>query len=196
MKTLRFVLASSSQRRIEILSWLGLNFEVCPHKYHEPKIKNHCEPEKFVIQIAENKAKSLKEDYKDYIIIGCDTIVVLGNEIIGKPQNKKEAEVILRKLSNTKHKVLSGLCLYYPKKSLIFSGVEESIVYTNKLSEKQIKILSAKHLDKAGSYAVQQKNDRFVKKIIGCYYNVVGFPLKLFLDLYSKLILKLSERKM
>jgi len=193
MNPLKIVLASSSDRRKEILSKLSFNFIVDNHTYDEPKIKNHHNVKNFVKQVAEAKALSLKEKYKDAIIIGCDTIVVLNNEIIGKPKDDNEAEEILTKLSGTKHKVLSGLCLYYPKKNLKVSGVEESTVYTNKLTQQQIKNLAKKHLDKAGAYAVQEKNDKFVKKIVGDYYNVVGFPVKLFLKLYSKIVNKILQ---
>jgi septum formation protein len=193
MNPLKIVLASASDRRKEILSKLSFNFIVDNHTYDEPKIKKHHNVKNFVKQIAEAKALSLKEKYKDAIIIGCDTIVVLNNEIIGKPKDVEEAEEILTKLSGTKHKVLSGLCLYYPKKNLIVSGVEESTVYTNELTQQQIKNLAKKHLDKAGAYAVQEKNDKFVKKIVGDYYNVVGFPVKLFLKLYSKIVNKILQ---
>ena len=193
MKELKLVLASSSERRIEILSKLGFKFITDNHSYDEPKIKSHHDVKSFVRQVAEKKAFSLKEKYKnkDAIIISCDTIVVLNNEIIGKPKDEKDAEEILAKLSNTKHIVLSGLCLFYPKKNIVLSDVEESIVYTNELTKQQIKKLAKKHLDKAGAYAVQEKEDKFVKKIVGDYYNVVGFPVKLFLKLYSEMINKI-----
>ncbi len=192
---LKFILASLSPRRKQLLSSLGIKFKVVSHLYNEPKIKNHTSAKKFVQQIAINKAKSIKEKYKDYVIISADTIVVLNNEIIGKPKDYKEAEEILKKLSATKHKVYTGICLYYPSKKILLSGVEESIVYTNKLSKEKIKILSKRHLDKAGAYGIQHKNDKFVKKIVGDYYNVVGFPVELFLDLYKKLIQKIFIKK-
>ena len=188
---LKFILASNSMRRKQILSSLGIKFVSIPHRYQEPKIKNYHSPKKFVEEIAINKAKSLKEEYNDYVIISADTIVFLNNEIVGKPKNPKEAEEILKKLSNTKHKVYTGICLYYPKKDIILSDVEESTVFTYKLEEKKIKELAKKHLDKAGAYAVQEKNDKFVKKIIGDYYNVVGFPVFKFLNLYKKLLIKI-----
>lgn len=181
------ILASNSSRRIEILSKLGFKFKVVSHKFDEPEINNHPVPEKFVEQVAIKKAKSVAKSFKDNIIISADTIVVLGNEIIGKPKNKNDAVKILSKLINTKHKVYTGICLYYPKKKIIVSGVEKSVVYTKKLTLAQIKNIAGKHLDKAGAYAVQEKNDKFVKKIIGDYYNVVGFPIKMFLRLYLKL---------
>jgi len=188
---LKFILASNSMRRKQILSSLGIKFVSIPHRYQEPKIKNYHSPKKFVEEIAINKAKSLKEEYNDYVIISADTIVFLNNEIVGKPKNPKEAEEILKKLSNTKHKVYTGICLYYPKKDIILSDVEESTVFTYKLEEKKIKELAKKHLDKAGAYAVQEKNDKFVKKIIGDYYNAVGFPVFKFLNLYKKLLIKI-----
>lgn len=144
MKKLRIVLASSSERRKEILSKLGFDFIIDPHRYKEPKIKNHPKPEVFVKKIAEQKVLSLKEKYKNAIMIGCDTIVVLNNEIIGKPKDVKEAEEILTKLSGTKHKVLSGLCLFFTNDKLLLSDVEESVVYTNKLTQQQIKTIAKK----------------------------------------------------
>ncbi|MEN3014032.1 MAG: nucleoside triphosphate pyrophosphatase [Endomicrobiia bacterium] len=190
----KLVLASSSQRRKEILSLLGFNFSIDKHKFNEPKVRFHNSPSKFVEKIAVEKAKSVAKFYKDKIIIAADTIVVLnGKEIIGKPQDELDAQNILRKLSGTKHEVLSGLCLIYPKKKLLLSGVEKSIVFTRKLSETEIRKISKKHLDKAGAYAVQEKKDRFVKKIIGDYYNVVGFPVFLFLKLYRELLIKIKK---
>lgn len=190
-----FVLASSSSRRIEILKSLGFNFKVVPHRYIEPKVKIHPLPKKFVEDIAIKKAKSLAKEYKNCVIIGVDTIVVLKNEIIGKPKDVAEAKYILTKLSGTKHKVLSGICLFYPEKKVLLSGVEISTVWTYKLKKKQIEKLAPKHLDKAGAYAVQQKNDKFVKKIVGDYYNVVGFPVNLFLELYKNLIQNIFLKK-
>ncbi|MEM4368304.1 MAG: Maf family protein [Candidatus Anstonellales archaeon] len=189
----KIVLASSSQRRKEILDLLGFKFIIDNHKFNEPRINYHSSPKKFVENIAIKKAKSIAVYHKDKIIIAADTIVVLGKHIIGKPKDEKDAQQILKRLSNTKHKVLSGLCLYFPKKRVLVSGVEESIVYTNKLSDKKIKEISKKHIDKAGAYAVQEKNDKFVKKIVGDYYNVVGFPVVLFLDLYKKLLKKIKK---
>ncbi len=188
----KLVLASSSERRKEILSLLGFNFIVDSHKFDEPKLDTYPFPKKFVEKVAINKAKSVAKYHKNKIIVAADTIVVFKNRIIGKPKDEKEAEEILRTLSNTKHKVLSGLCIYYPAKKVLLSGVEESTVYTNKLSEQKIKQIAKKHLDKAGAYAVQEKSDKFVKKIVGDYYNVVGFPVYLFLDLYKKLLKKIK----
>lgn len=191
-KPLKFVLASESPRRKELLSYLGIKFVSTKHFYNEPrKIKTISHPAKFVQHLAIKKAESVKKKFFDYIIISADTMVVLGKELIGKPKDVCEARKILSKLSGTKHKVYTGICLYYPIKNLKFCDYEVSTVYTRNLSKKEICDLSTKHLDKAGAYAVQEKNDRFVKKIVGDYYNVVGFPIKLFLKLLDKMIKKI-----
>ncbi|MCS7227868.1 MAG: Maf family nucleotide pyrophosphatase, partial [Endomicrobia bacterium] len=179
---------------IEILSMLGFNFKVVSHRFKEPKIRNHPSPEKFVEQVAIKKAKSIAKKWKNKVIISADTVVVLNNEIIGKPEDEADAVKILTKLAGTRHKVYTGVCLYYPAKKILVSSVESSVVYTRKLTFNQIKKLASKHLDKAGAYAVQQKNDKFVKKIVGDYYNVVGFPIKLFLKLYCQLYNKLLTK--
>lgn len=192
---LELILASESARRIEILSMLGFRFKVCKHKFNEPKVRNHPRPDKFVENLAISKAKSVADEYKNKIIVAADTIVVLNKQIIGKPKDVDDAINILKKLSGTKHEVYTGVCIYYPAMKILTSGVEVSTVYTNKLSVDEIKRIAPKHLDKAGAYAVQEKGDRFVKKIIGDYYNVVGFPVGLFLELYHKFWQKLLQRK-
>ncbi|MCX7941248.1 MAG: Maf family protein, partial [Endomicrobia bacterium] len=176
-----------------ILSLLGFNFIVDTHKFKEPYVDFHKSPKKFVEEVAINKAKSVANFHKDKIIVAADTIVVLGKKIIGKPKNVEDAKRILKLLSNTRHKVLSGLCIYYPIKKVLVSGVEESLVYTNKMPDEKIQLIASKHLDKAGAYAVQEKGDKFVRKIVGDYYNVVGFPVYLFLDLYKKLLIKVKK---
>ena len=187
---LKFVLASESPRRKKLLSSIGIKFVSTKHCYKEPKkIRTVSHPAKFVQHLALKKAQSVQKKFKDYIIISADTIVVLRKEFIGKPNNVSHAKQILSQLSGTKHKVYTAICLLYPKKNLKFCDYDVSTVYTRKLSKQEIEIFSKKHLDKAGAYAVQEKNDAFVKKIVGDYYNVVGFPIHLFL----KLLLKMFE---
>lgn len=189
---IKFVLASESPRRKKLLSSLGVKFVSTKHLYKEPtKIKTVSCPSNFVRLLATKKALSVKQKFKDFIIISADTIVVLNKELIGKPDNPEHAKKILTKLSGTRHKVYTGICLLYPKKNIKICDYEVSTVYTRKLSKEEIIKFSKKHLDKAGAYAVQEKNDAFVKKIDGDYYNVVGFPVKLFIVLLSKLLSKI-----
>ena len=193
---INFVLASESPRRKRLLSAIGIKFISTKHCYKEPtEIKTIKEPAKFVKHLAIKKAESVQKKFKDYIIISADTIVVLNKELIGKPDNVEHAKQILSKLSGTMHKVYTGICLLYPKKNLKFCDNDVSTVYTRKLSEKEIHDFSKKHLDKAGAYAVQEKNDAFVKKIDGDYYNVVGFPIKLFIKLLFKMYEQIGKIK-
>ncbi|MFQ3675108.1 MAG: Maf family protein, partial [Endomicrobiia bacterium] len=187
-------LASESPRRSEILSKLGIKFISTKHLYNEPRIiKKVSSSAKFVKHLAIKKAQSVQKKFCNKIIISADTIVVLNKELIGKPRDVFHARKILKKLSGTKHKVYTGICLLYPKENLKFCGYEVSTVYTRKLSEEEIYDLSKKHLDKAGAYAVQEKDDAFVKKIVGDYYNVVGFPVKLFKKLFNKLLKEVKK---
>lgn len=186
---MQLILASESPRRKQILSSLGLKFICIKHLYKEPKkLKKISHPAEFVSHLALKKAQSVVKKFPDSIIISADTIVVLGNEIIGKPKNEKEAEEILTKLSGTKHKVYTGLCILWKNENICLCDYDVSTVYTRRLSKQEIEILSKKHLDKAGAYAIQEKKDAFVKKIVGDYYNVVGFPVELFIKLLSKVI--------
>ncbi len=191
-----FVLASSSERRINILKKLGIDFVQVAHKLNEQKVfkssKKYEDYGKLVEKVALQKAFSIKDKYRNCVIISADTIVVLDDTVIGKPRNVFHAMEILRKLRNTKHKVYTGLVLVYTddRKMFVTKGYSCSTVFTRTLTEDEIKEFAKKHLDKAGAYAVQEENDKFVKRIIGDYYNVVGFPVYLFLKLLAELILK------
>jgi septum formation protein len=124
---------------------------------------------------------------KNGIVITADTIVVLDKEIIGKPKNKKDAEKILKKLSGKTHAVYTGFAIYNSQKSNVLVEYEKTMVTFRKLTTKEIKdyILSGSPMDKAGAYGIQDDFGAvFVRKINGCYYNVVGLPLS---KLYSSL---------
>ncbi|MBQ3834348.1 MAG: septum formation protein Maf [Elusimicrobia bacterium] len=169
---MNIILASASPRRIELLKKWGLKFDICPSSIDErTKLKR---PSSIVKYLSYQKAKSIKEKYPESIVIGSDTIVVLNGEILGKPKNKKDSERIIRELNGSLHRVYTGVSILSDKKEIIFYDVAK--VKMQKLSEEELKKLFGKHMDKAGSYAVQDKDDCFVKKIYGDYYTVVGLP--------------------
>jgi len=179
---MKLILASASPQRKKILKEAGYKFEIVHPKISEKlRSKN---PVKIVESLALKKAKAIS---CQGIIIGADTIVVLGGEIIGKPKNKNEAIKILRKLSGSKHFVYTGVAILdiVNKKQVV--DYEKTEVQFRKLSEKNIKNVCGKYLDKAGAYSIQSKDDRFVKNIKGDYLNVVGFPLKKFQKMLKKL---------
>ncbi|MDD5688175.1 MAG: Maf family protein [Elusimicrobia bacterium] len=178
----KFILASSSPRRKEILSDAGYKFKIAHPKISEDiSFKN---PVKIVKGLALKKAKAVN---LKGIIIGADTIVVLKGEIIGKPRDKEEAKEILTKLSNSKHYVYTGVAILDTNIKRQIVDYEKTEVQFKKLSKEDIEFACSKHLDKAGAYSVQEKNDFFVKSIKGDYLNVVGFPLKKFKDMLKKL---------
>jgi septum formation protein len=137
------------------------------------------------------KSRKVAENYKNEIVIGADTIVVLGKEILGKPGNEKEAIKFLTMLSNKKHIVYTGFNIIDTKSGKEIFDFEKTTVHFRKLLLEEIKYYVRNHkpFDKAGSYGIQDDfGCLFIEKITGDYYNVVGLPLvKLFISLQELL---------
>lgn len=180
----KIILASQSPRRIKLLKKWGLCFDIIPSTIKEKII--HKRPSAIVKSLSYQKAKSVKKDYPGAIVIGADTIVVLNGKIVGKPKNKQHSIQILNELNGSLHKVYTGVSILTDNKEIVFYDAAK--VKMQKLSNEKLKTLFGKHMDKAGSYAVQDKDDCFVKKIYGDYYTVVGMP-------YIKLKKKLKKFK-
>ncbi len=179
---MRLVLASSSPRRKEILRKIGFTFEV-----FYPSVKeslNFSDLEESLKNLARRKAKQAKKYFPESLIISADTIVLFKGRVLGKPSGEKEAFETLRMLSGQWHEVISALCLILPE-GKEKTGVEKSRVKFRSLSDEEIKsyLNSGEPFDKAGAYGIQGKASLFVEKIEGCYFNVVGFPLGLFVKL-------------
>lgn len=187
-KNKRIILASASPRRKEILKSLGIRFSVI-----FPSIKESSSfkrPHLIVKDLARKKALAVAkklyaaaQDVQNTIIIAADTLVVYRDLIIGKPKSYKHAIKILLKLSGTRHRVYTGLAILDLASRKLLCDYEVSVIKMRKLSLQEIKMVSKRHLDKAGAYAVQEKNDAFVEKIEGDYFNVVGLPVKLLLKM-------------
>lgn len=179
----KIVLASESPRRRELLSSLDMNYITSNANIEE--IFDPALPiEEAVQQVAFQKANAVASQHPNDIIIGADTIVVINNEILGKPRDDEEAYLMLSKLSGQTHEVYSGVCLIHDGISETF--VEKTKVTFYPLDEELIKryIQSKEPRDKAGAYGIQGKGSILVKEIQGDYYNVVGLPLG---ALYRKL---------
>lgn len=170
--TNKIILASASERRINLLKEWGLKFKIYPSNINEVSV--YKKPSFIVKDIALQKAKNIQHQFKDSIIISADTIVVLNGKIIGKPQSKKHSDEILRELNGSLHKVYTGVTILKDEKKVVFYDVAK--VKMQKLSNDKLYNLIGKHMDKAGAYAVQDRNDCFVKKIYGDYFTVVGLP--------------------
>lgn len=178
----KFVLASESARRKILLSNFGLKFKIAPSSIEE--VFNPKESiTKNVKRIALEKAISVSTKYSKEIIISADTIVVLNKKILGKPKNKIDAIKMLKSLSGKKHIVYTAFAILNSKTLKHVVKIEKTFVTFNNLEKKLIVsyVLTGSPMDKAGAYGVQDDFGAvFVKKINGCYNNVVGFPLQLF----------------
>ena len=176
---MEIILASASPRRKEILYNAGYNFKVIPSKYDE-KISNEIYSTSLVENCAKNKAKEVYKNNKNALIIASDTVVVIDNKILGKPNNKQEAINMLLNLSDKEHFVASSICLIYEDRILL--DTQKTFVTFRKLTQEDIEkyIEEKKPFDKAGSYGIQDENFNFATKITGDLDNVIGFPMKLF----------------
>ena len=169
------ILKSSSPRRIELLTEMGVTFIQKAFDVDESMDKS-LTPEENVKNVALRKVLVNKEEYKDYIQIGCDTIVVLDNKIYGKPKDEINAKEILNELSGKTHKVISGLAVIY--KDLVYNLYVTSYVTFKKLSDEDIdKYIETKEcFGKAGAYAIQGIGKCLIEKYEGSLNNIIGLP--------------------
>lgn len=182
-------LASQSPRRHEILTNLGITFK--PLKsFYEEKLSDvsSLPPEEMVAKLASLKAVHAARTVSEGLVIGADTIVVQGDNILGKPDSKDQAEAMLRSLSGRRHRVITGIALMDLNENKTFWHAETTYVYFRELSAKEIELYlaSTEPYDKAGAYGIQGRAGLFVERIEGCYFNVVGFPVGAFRNLVCK----------
>ncbi|MEG0329834.1 MAG: Maf family protein [Longicatena sp.] len=174
--TKTIILASKSPRRKELLEDSGLSFRVQCEKTEEI-LDTTLSLEEAIKKIAYKKAKAVFIKHANAIVIGADTMVCLGSEVIGKPKDKEDACRILHLLSGKTHKVISGVAILSKETEIIFSQVTSVTFY--ELSEHLIQsyVHTLEPYDKAGAYGIQGKGKLFVKEIQGDYNNVVGLPI-------------------
>jgi len=179
---MKLILASSSPRRAEILRNAGFTFEIRAIQIDETALAGET-AHAMVARLAEAKARAAAAQVGfgagECIIVGADTTVELCGEILGKPRDSAHAREMLAKLSGRTHHVLTGIFLLRLPGGATQSAVENSAVTFAPLSEKEIDAYAAtgEPLGKAGAYAIQGLAGRFIPKIDGCYFNVVGLPL-------------------
>ncbi|OVE78403.1 septum formation protein Maf, partial [bacterium F11] len=152
-------------------------FRVIPSNLGET-FSRGLKPHQIVTYLAQKKAKDISRKFPRYLVLGADTIVFIDGKIIGKPRNKKHAIQILKKLSGAWQKVYTGVAFVWNGGRKVKAGYAVSRVKIRPLSSHDIKRAAVHHLDKAGAYAIQEKKDPFVEKIIGDYDNVVGLPIR------------------
>ena len=181
LKIPRLVLASASPRRSALLSQIGLTFEVRPSDIVEPPHNIHSNnPASEVTQkLALLKAAAVAQHFDDALIIGADTLVSLDGELLGKPTDDADAFKMLTRLSGTCHEVVTGIALIDARTEREIVWSETTQVYFRELHGTEIDayIASGEASDKAGAYGIQGRGAVFVRRIEGCYFNVVGLPL-------------------
>jgi septum formation protein len=177
----RLILASDSPRRREILSRLGLAFEVIPAGLEEGTSEEVVEdPGSRAEALALAKARAVAQKHPEDLVLGADTLVCLGTRSFGKPRDEAEARQMLQALSGRSHRVVTGVALVGLSRGLEVAAYDETLVTFRKLSEREIASYasSGEPMDKAGAYAVQGKASLFVERVEGEYDTVVGLPLK------------------
>tara|TARA_Y100000022_G_scaffold197263_1_gene205477 strand:+ start:989 stop:1570 length:582 start_codon:yes stop_codon:yes gene_type:complete len=177
----KIILASSSPRRAEILNMIGINFRIIPSNIRE-KINDNIAKNKIAENLSRKKAEKISQKYPNDIIIGADTIVMSKEKIFGKPKDQNESKIMLKTLSGKSHKVITGVTLINQNIKIIKTFSEVTEVFVRKIPDNQINyyVENFNTLDKAGSYGIQEWFSVWIKKINGCFYNVMGLPASKF----------------
>lgn len=184
----RVILASASPRRTQLLDSAGLRFEVIPADIDEV-VQPGLAPQQVAAGLAQAKTAAIANRYPDAIVIGADTIVVLGidsanPEILGKPADRSEAAQMLSQLQGREHAVVTGYCIKH-----LAAGKETVSSVTSRVQFKALSPLEIEHyidtgepMDKAGSYGIQEVGAFLIREVRGSYTNVVGLPLAEVID--------------
>lgn len=175
------ILASTSPRRTEILTLGKIKHQVVAPLVKEV-IHEDLTPTEVVQSLAIQKANDVFKRYPNDVIIGADTVVVIDNEILGKPKDEQDAIKMLTKLSNRTHLVITGVAIYTKDVKETFCNITE-VTFDEMTKDDILDYIHSDNVyDKAGSYAIQASIAKFIKKIDGDYYNVMGLPLS---DVYK-----------
>jgi septum formation protein len=178
------ILASASPRRRELLRWLGIPFRVLPGNAQEDIIDGR-EPEVLAQELAYKKALAAAPKVQRGLILGADTMVISGPEILGKPADIEQAYLMLKKLSGKKHRVVTGLSLLevpggHHREAAVVSEVAFRFLRDEEIWEY---IRTGEPLDKAGAYAIQGRGGALIAGISGCYTNIIGLPVPKLLEM-------------
>jgi septum formation protein len=192
---MKLILASASPRRKDLLRAAGFKFQARSSSV-EPPPRPGESPVAYARRAARAKALSVAAlAPSGALVLGADTVVVAGNQILGKPADAADAARMVRRLSGRVHRVVTGVCLVRAPRRVVALRHETTRVRFRKLSEAEIReyVESGEPLDKAGAYGIQGRASKFIRDIEGCYFNVVGLPVPLvyeMLKLFSDLVIE------
>ena len=172
----RFILASASPRRKEILENAGFTFDIIVSDVDE-NITEDLSPSETVEELAKRKALAVWEENKDAVVFGCDTVVAVDGKILGKPRDDDEAFDMIKMLSGKAHTVSTGVCICSSDKVSVFSNTTNVEFYP--LSDETIRsyVATGESRDKAGAYGIQGYGSVLIKEIKGDYFSVMGLPV-------------------
>jgi septum formation protein len=187
------VLASRSSAREHLLRQTGIRFKVTPSTIPEDGIGPASEEQ--IKNLALTKARDVASRIKNSIVIGADTVIIHRRKMIGKPRNSTEARKILKRLNGSVHCVVTGIAVVDATTGKEATACVKTSVEMKRMSEHEIEayVATGEPLGKAGAYGVQGKGAIFIKRINGCYYNVVGLPLPKLADMLRKFQISLIQ---
>lgn len=179
----QIILASGSPRRRELLQYIVPEFSVIPSDIEELASGT---PAEQVVKLAKDKACDIAAKHPDAIVIGSDTLVAIEDTIFGKPTNKKDAAEMLGQLSGETHQVYTGVAVICGEHMEAEYGVTD--VTFNQMTPNEIDeyIATGEPMDKAGAYGIQGYGGKFIQKIDGCYFNVMGLPQSILYSMLKK----------
>lgn len=180
---MKLILASASPRRFDLMTRMGLTFSVA-ESGAEDGVLRESDPAKYALAQAELKAGDVARRFPECAVIAADTVVSIGAHILGKPRDETDAKRMLSLLSDKTHTVYTALVVKTPSRTL--SRVSGTDVAFAKMTQDEIAwyVETGEPMDKAGAYGIQDFGMRFIKSINGCYFTVVGLPVR---DLYELL---------
>jgi len=186
---MKFILASASPRRKELLANAGFDFEVQAGQIEEVHRPGETAGD-YVARLARDKALNIARRVSEgRVVLGADTEVVVGGQILGKPSDADDAARMLRLLSGKAHEVTTGVCLVSAPERILAQRLSVTLVTFADLTEREIQeyAASGEPMDKAGAYAVQGLASKFVKHIEGSYSNVMGLPVHVVYEMFKGL---------
>ena len=175
---MQIVLASTSPRRRELLTLLGLEFRIIPPTCEET-LTPHLSPSEQTRHLARDKAQSVVDQHPEDLIIGSDTVIEIEGKLLGKPENMEEAETMLRELRGRVHQVHTGVAVIQRDNNVSIDFVETTHVWIKPFDEKTLQdyLDTAESRGKAGAYSIQGEGAQLIEKIEGDYPTIVGLPL-------------------
>lgn len=190
---MQIILASTSPRRLMLLRQIGIEPVVVPSHVPEDVRKGET-PENAALRLAREKALEVSGQFREGLVIGADTVVVIDGEQLGKPKDKDDARRMLRLISGKTHTVVTGLAVIDAGSSEVRSKLVGTRVRFKPISDEEIEayISTGDPMDKAGAYGIQGRAAAFVEGIEGCYSNVVGLPLSEMMDILKSFGVRLS----